>query len=168
MRVTVLALLFLSASQVTLSQVSDQQNLAGCQARVQQLQQWIDTYYPIGQRLEAENKQLKQDMEEKDAGRYLLSGLGIAIGGGFLYAIYRGIKRMIRWWPQSKQRRQLVILLLMATWITVAAMIALSDSRLSYHPVNLVLSVFVYSLPALSFGSVAVWWFGRTKPEVLW
>jgi len=112
-----------------------------------------------------ENLQREIQRNDRDMATRVFVAFG-AIGFGLFMAwgILRAIKK---WWPISNRRRQLITLLLMATWVTVAAAVAANDARLTYHPVNLTLSVFVYSLPALAFGGIGVWWFGRTKPEVL-
>jgi len=56
------------------------------------------------------------------------------------------------------------VLVMGAAWVSVVALIAASDSRFSYHPVSSALRVGVWSLPALVFGAVAFWWFGKKHP----
>ena len=149
-----------------------------CQAQVKEWQDWYERNIPIHTQLRADYAQLSDKYDGVKAENDRLNAensqvgfrifvLFAGIGAGLSLAWVSG-KAIRHWWPMSKQRRQLITLLLMAAWVTVAAVLALSDSRLSSHPVNLVLSVFVYSLPALTFGGVAVWWFGRTKPEIMW
>lgn len=139
-----------------------------CAQNLSELQEWADKNYPIGERLAAENEHLRAQAALEDKSELRLR-IFISMGGvGFgLFLAWGAVKAIRRWWPSSKQRRQLITLLLMATWVTVAVVVAANDSHLTYHPVNLTLSVFVYSLPALTFGGVGVWWFGRTKPEIL-
>ena len=127
-------------------------------------QQWQEWYDENWAPMKAENDKLHAE-NSQIALRIFLLFAGIGAGLAFAWAALKAIRR---WWPMSKTRRVLITLLLMAAWVSVAAAVGLSDARLSAHPVNLVSSVFVYSLPALTFGSVAVWWFGRTKPEILW
>ena len=127
-------------------------------------QEWEEWYEATWGPMKAENDRLHAE-NSQTALRIFLIFAGIGAGASSAWGALKAIRR---WWPVSKQRRQLITLLFMAAWVTTAAVIGLSDSRLAFHPVNLVLSVFVYSLPALTFGSVAVWWFGRTKPEILW
>lgn len=45
--------------------------------------------------------------------------------------------------------------------MTGAAVVAVNDSDLTKHPVNLLFTVLVYSIPALAFGGIGFWWFGR-------
>jgi hypothetical protein len=70
--------------------------------------------------------------------------------------------------PLTREKKQLLVLTVGAGWVTVAG-IGVSDSNLSNHPVNLFLTVVVYSLPALTFGGIGFWWFGKTeKPTIVW
>jgi hypothetical protein len=153
----------------------DSAPLNECLSTLRQWENWSKVNLPICQKWNADNDELiarnqvlADDLanQNREIGTRIFTG---CVGLGFgMFLAFRAIKAIRRWWPSSKQRRQLITLLLMATWVTIAAVVALSDSRLSYHPVNLAFSVLVYSLPALAFGGVGVWWFGRTKPEILW
>jgi hypothetical protein len=137
-----------------------------CSHDLSEIRAWADLNYPIGQRLEVENEQLRRQATKTDMVRVFIVIAALGFG---VFMAWAALKAICRWWPISKQRRQLITLLLMATWVTVAAFVAAAgDAKPSFHPVNLVLTVFVYSLPALAFGWIGVWWFGRTKPEVMW
>jgi hypothetical protein len=150
-------------------------NLKECQDEMWQWSAWAKTDNALYSELRnnydqlyAENQSLQGVKYRRDEEIGIQTLLTLAAVGFGAFMAWGVVKAIRRWWPSSKQRRQLITLLLMATWVTVAAVVALSDSRLSYHPVNLAFSVLVYSLPALAFGGVGVWWFGRTKPEILW
>ena len=65
----------------------------------------------------------------------------------------------------SNRRNALAVLILGSVWITAAALIAVNDSDLSKHPVNMLFTVLVYSLPALLFGGVGFWWFGKENSK---
>lgn len=138
--------------------------LDDCQASVQQWKDWAAINVPRCEQWEAKAAALQDSSRENRIEMFLVFA---AVGVG-LFMAWGAVKAIRHWWPVSNQRRQLILLLAIAAWVTVAAVIAANDSRLTIHPVNLVLSVFVYSLPALAFGGIGVWWFGRTKPEVLW
>jgi len=140
-----------------------------CEQNLSDLQEWAGRNYPIGQRLAAENEQLRaRAVSEGKAEVRLRIFIGFGGVGFGLFFAWATVKAIRRWWPSSKQRRQLITLLLMAAWVTVVAAVGIGDSALAHHPINLAVSVFVYSIPALAFGGVGVWWFGRTKPEILW
>jgi hypothetical protein len=143
------------------NQASD---LEQCQVRVREWETWAAQNMPICQQWERENSQIhRENLEIKVRIGVAFAGLGAG-----LFLAFMALKAIRRWWPQSKTRRQLITLLLMAAWVTVVSVVAISDVALSHHPINLAVMVFVYSLPALAFGGVGVWWFGRTKPEILW
>ena len=156
----------------------EKSGLQECQELLQQWQDWYGSNIPVHKQLMADYATLSDSYYQlKDRNEHLEGAVrsidrkvfcGFAGVGVGVFLAFMALRAIRRWWPVSKQRRQLITLLLVASWVTIAALIGLSDPRLSYHPVNLALSVFVYSLPALTFGSVAVWWFGRTKPEILW
>jgi cell division protein FtsB len=154
------------------SKVSD---LADCKATLSSFQAWYDKEKPKNDALLAENTKLKEGNEELEDeardnqnGRAFIFGLGVGIVIVAGFSAYYGTKRLRKVFPLTKTRKQLAILLLAATWITVAAVVGMADATLIHHPINLLSAVFVYSLPALAFGGVGAWWFGRTKPEILW
>ncbi|MGH9564683.1 MAG: hypothetical protein ACRD4F_07300, partial [Candidatus Angelobacter sp.] len=63
-------------------------------------------------------------------------------------------------------RKQLAIMTLAALWIIIAGALLLSDNDLNKHPVNLLVSLFICSLPAVLFGGIALWWL-KQKPALL-
>jgi hypothetical protein len=65
-------------------------------------------------------------------------------------------------------KKQLVVLLIVAAWISLAGLISYSGQSfylgmMSEAAVQMVLKCFVYSLPAILFGVALFWWFGRQK-----
>jgi len=86
----------------------------------------------------------------------------VALGAG-IFVAFMLLKALVRAWPSSPAKKQLVVLSLGALWVSSAAVIGASDPRLSIHPVNLAFTVGVYSLPAVLFAGVAFWWFEQQK-----
>lgn len=129
---------------------------------------WGDENYPIGQRLYAENirltadnKKLRSDLESNHV--WLLLGFaGIGVGLGVVLV---SIRFLWRKWRASPTGKQLTVLALGATWISVTALVSASTPRLSVHPVNLAFTVGVYSIPALLFSGIGFWWLDRAKHE---
>src|SRR5256885_16051416 len=56
--------------------------LKDCETRRDQLQQWVDINYPLGQHLQAENQQLRGDLkaEREDGFRSLMALLAVGVG----------------------------------------------------------------------------------------
>jgi hypothetical protein len=133
-----------------------------CESRVFQWQEWYGQNMPVIERLQTDLAVLRDSKRELRIDIFLGS-LAIGSGCAFAWVIMRAFRR---WWPVSKQRRQLITLLLVATWVTVTVGVTTGSPALAHHPVNLAISVLIYSLPALLFGGVGVWWFGRTS-EIL-
>ena len=76
--------------------------------------------------------------------------------------------RLAGWWRRKIARndqKQLLVLLVGAVWVSVAALIGVNDSGLSHHPVNMVFTIFAYSIPALALCGVGFWWFGKAKQQ---
>lgn len=101
-----------------------------------------------------------------DTFKFFSHGTGIAFSGFLFYVITVAVKALLQKHPLrqlTREKKQLVAVLLASGWISVAAFIAANDRELSHHPVNLIASVFVFSLPAILFGGVSFWWFGRSS-----
>ncbi len=155
--------------------IPDSVKLKECQDSLRQWQDWSKVNVPICKQYESDNTALvakNQELEEgiidknREFRLQIFSGFsGIGFG---VFLAFMAVRAIRRWWPISKQRRQLITLLLIATWVTVVALVMANNPSAVHHPINLAVMVFVYSLPALAFGGVGVWWFGRTKPEILW
>jgi energy-coupling factor transporter transmembrane protein EcfT len=145
--------------------------LTDCQTRNQQ---WETSYRNLDAQL---RQQRASNREARVEVSLAFATLGAGIVGTFMFMRF-AVKVAKRWWPVSKQRRQLIVMISMASWVTIASAVALivttdqvhalEGLRFQIHPVNMIISLLVYSLPALSFGSVGIWWFGRKKPETLW
>jgi len=61
-------------------------------------------------------------------------------------------------------RKQLVALLLATIWINGVALWVLTSTPFLEWPEK-TLKILIYSIPALSFGGVAFWWFGKVKDK---
>jgi len=148
-------------------------SLKDCQANFATLQNWANANYDRAQSLQVENTRLRRELasETKRGDRMFLGFLGAGVG---LYCTWLAsyLLRLVvasarRSWPVSKQKRQLIVLLMIASWMSIVSVLASNNEGLAGHPINLAVWILVYSVPALSFGGIAVWWFGRSKPEVL-
>jgi hypothetical protein len=147
-------------------------DLSDCDAKVQQWESWANTIGPNNDHvrqdndeLTAENSRLNKKLEAQSwVVMQWLFWIAAGLGAGALamYAIVKSIK----WsWPQSAPGKQLFVLISGATWITAAALLALLNDRLSDHPINMLATVCVYSLPAVLFGGVCFWWIGKNQPS---
>jgi|ERR1035438_7848437 hypothetical protein len=156
--------------------------LAECEAKEQEWEQWSASNVPKckaamkdADRLEGENATLRFSNEALEHTRIRgdigTAGVGIGIGVFGAFWLVRGLRRL---WQRKRlgpkplltpTQKQLIALILGAIWVSVAAMIGANDDALSKHPVNLLFTVLVYSLPALSFGWIGFWWFGKEKEK---
>jgi hypothetical protein len=144
--------------------------LAECQEYGLQWQAWyahnardLADYAALTSRyraMEFENERLAGSASEIRL-RIFIAFASVGAGLFVAFLVSRGVRRA---WPLSFEHKQLAVLLMVAAWVSVTALIAVSDSRFSYHPVNSAFRVGVWSLPALVFGAVAFWWFGKKHP----
>jgi hypothetical protein len=119
--------------------------------------------------LATDNFVLKEKMEALSSvpGQWIFwisAGLGIGLFTAFMIfkAFKRGWALIGRTFVSSPAKKQLFVLIVGATWISVATLLALSvNNDLSAHPINLLATVGVYSLPAILFGGVCFWWIGK-------
>jgi hypothetical protein len=127
--------------------------LTECQAYAMQWQQWYKQNEALNNQIQGNYatlsngySQLKVENERLPAGnfenRLRIFIAFLAIGAG-LFLVWTCLKAIRHWWPLSRQRQLLITLLLTATWVSVAAVIAANDSHLAAHPINLTASVFV-------------------------
>lgn len=142
--------------------------LSECQATVLRWQKWNDQRFRDEKPLQTENTQLKERLAvaEYAARDYVqLFAAFVAIGLGIFVAfvIFRGLSQFLL--SSSPAKKQLVVLVLAAMWISVAVVVGTQDRRLSNHPINLATTVVVYSLPAIMFATIAFWWFERKSNE---
>jgi hypothetical protein len=74
---------------------------------------------------------------------------------------------MKRLFPLLNERKQLLVLLVIAAWCSVCAMIQFTDSSTIDHPIGSLVMAVLMSAPALLFGGVLFWWFSpwRTRPR---
>jgi|HubBroStandDraft_3_1064219.scaffolds.fasta_scaffold83979_2 hypothetical protein len=142
-----------------------------CAQNLSDLQQWADANYPIGQRLSAANLQLMTEnnhltvvnrelQSEVTENRVELFFWLVAAGVG-LVAVSMTVRFLWRKWRLSPAGKQLAVLVLGALWMTAAVFVALDNPSLSVHPINLAVTVVVYSLPAILFAGIAFWWFEK-------
>ncbi len=144
-----------------------------CQARVHSWEQWSNENVPKckaamedATKFEAENAELRTSNESLEHRRIEVdlatAAVGIGVGIFCAFWLARALKRA---WPVSYKGKQLVFMVCGAIWITGAALVAVKDSDLSKHPVNMLFTVLVYSLPGLLFSGIGFWWFGKSKEK---
>ncbi|SRR5216684_1045268 len=137
-----------------------QQENAALRTKNEQWQAWYDeNWLPA----KAENDRLS-NVNREIKFRVGLAFAAIGFGLFLAFLVGRGVRRV---WPLSFEHKQLAVLVMVGVWVSVAALVAVSDSRFSYHPVSSAFGVGVWSLPALVFGAVAFWWFGKKHPRRL-
>jgi hypothetical protein len=147
--------------------------LSACQAKVKEWDDWAavnvpraKSYYDANLVLEADNERLlgtNQSLTEDLAkNRPVVFFEFCGIGAGSVVAL---VTLWILWrkWRLSPTGKQLGVLMLGAAWMTVAVFVALNESTLAAHPINLAVTVVVYSLPAILFAGIAFWWFEKAK-----
>jgi hypothetical protein len=163
-------------------------SLAECQGKIDEYTAWYEANVAKHESLLADYKKLKAENaslteeNEKYEREIPLGGfgpydkykplmntgaafVGFGIGGSIVFLIGKALWALKRLWPSSASSCQLVVLLATAVWISVAAWIGVNDSMLSRHPVNMLFTVLVYSIPALAFGGIGFWWFGKSKEK---
>ena len=158
------------------SQEAKFKTLGECQAREHEWERWAadnvskcKAAMQDANRLEAENDKLRADNEELRSSEHsridvnlATAAVGIGVGVFGAFWLLRGLKRA---WSVSGKGKQLLFMVCGAVWITGVALIAVNDSDLSRHPVNMLFTVLVYSLPALLFSGIGFWWFGKAKQQ---
>ena len=143
--------------------------LQDCQIRVKQWETWSAQTESVESRLRSDNQQLTEQNiflesrltslrseRNKTFITYMASGAGFFLG----LMVWR-ILLALR--PLTSILKQLVVLLLGAAWVTGAALLAAVNPQLVTHPANWVFVVSVYSLPAVLFCAIGVWWFAKEK-----
>lgn len=144
--------------------------LSECNAKVQEWESWWNENRPNYDRvrltndeLTTENFRLHGKLESQSwVVMQWLFWISAGLGSGVLamYAVVKSVKWL---WPSSAPRKQLFVLILGATWISIAVLLAFLIDR--GGPINLVATVSLYSLPAILFGGIGFWWIGKTNEE---
>jgi hypothetical protein len=144
-----------------------QQHFHRCERDLTQLQIWADENYPIGQRLAADNNELRSELASSNRDirvRVAIAFAALGFGMFLAFLIARAVHRV---WPLSFEHKQLAVLVLVAIWVSTATLFAVSNAHFWLHPISSGVGVGVWSLPALTFGAVAFWWFGKKHPRRL-
>jgi hypothetical protein len=93
-----------------------------------------------------------------------LSGLA---GLGFVVVRYR--RKFISYSkslvPRSTRAKQLAVLFPVASWCSACCLYQVLDPMLMRHPINAAVTALLFSVPALIFGAISLWWLsqGRNK-----
>jgi hypothetical protein len=175
----VMSLAVLMFAQVGVSEQPPQfKSLKECQAQVSEWSAWYERNLTIcnaalkdKKLLLDENIELERQLPLGGFGPYdkykplmqtSAAFCGLGLGGSIVFVVLKVLKRL---WPVSAASKQLVVLVAGAIWVTCAAVVGANDNALSTHPVNLLFTVLVYSLPAFLFGGIGFWWFGKAKQQ---
>jgi hypothetical protein len=159
--------------------------LSECYAKVQEWEEWADRNLPNvpprplgpGQQVSsgpeptpeqfAHNIRRIRDEESKSRLLWFFRAMGLGVGLIAALMVSRAIKRALRLIrrtsPLSPAKKQLFVLIVGATWISVATLLATLNNDLSDHPINLFATIGVHSLPAILFGGVSFWWIGKDQ-----
>ncbi|HEY1526908.1 MAG TPA: hypothetical protein VGH51_11770 [Candidatus Angelobacter sp.] len=142
--------------------------LKQCQQKLQEWQGWATVNAPKNDALIKNNEELAQEnlhLQSEKPSFAQMVGVGVGVGMGL--GIIACAALFWRKLAPSSPRKQLTILTLCSLWIIVAGVALSSERNLSMHPINLLVSVFIYSMPAILFGAISLWWLKRTKPDVI-
>lgn len=145
-------------------------DLALCRSDLAQWKDWYKTNQPIINAtisnlhtVQDDNARLRERLQSIEE-TWLMGGAGLGAGVFLMFIFATAAKRVWTSVPAvAPVKKQLLVLILAASWITIAAFLAEQQPRLVNHPVNMAFTVAMYSLPALLFGGIAVWWFGKAK-----
>jgi hypothetical protein len=157
-----------------------------CYAKVQEWEVWADKNLqnvpspPLGSGqqvsiLEPTPERVAHNIrrigEEESKSQWLWFFRAMGLGAGLIaaFTISKAIKRtwalIRRTSPTSPAKQQLFVLIVGGTWISVATLLAILNKNLLVHPINLLATVGVYSLPAILFGGICFWWIGKCQPR---
>ena len=161
--------------------------LSECYAKVQELEEWAGRNLPNaplrplgpGQQVSSGPEptpeqfahNIRRIREEESKSQWLWFFRAMGLGAGLIAAltVSKAIRRtwplIRRTSPTSPTKQQLFVLIVGATWISVATLLAILNSDLSNHPINLIATVSLYSLPAILFGGICFWWIGKCQPS---
>jgi hypothetical protein len=94
---------------------------------------------------------------------YFSFAAGIVVSLFLIWRIGLAVRRFFQKRPFTPEKKQLVALIIASLWASGAVVFSLNEPDLTRHPVNLLATVFVLSLPAMLFGGVSFWWFEKAK-----
>lgn len=145
--------------------------LQDCQLRVKQWEAWSAQTGSFESRLQSDNQQLTERnllLESRLASlrseRNKTIITYMAFGAGFFVALMVW-RILLALRPLTSILKQLVVLLLGAAWVTIAALLAAVNPQLVAHPANWAFVVSIYSIPAILFCAIGMWWFAKEKSE---
>jgi len=138
------------------------ENLSKCKAAIADAKAFDAERADLQSRIESLRSENEQLEHTEIRFELLTAAVGIGIGIAAAFYLARALRRF---WHISARGKQLAFMVLGAFWVTGAAVVAVNDSDLTKHPINLLFTVLVYSLPALTFGGIGFWWFGKGKEQ---
>ena len=90
---------------------------------------------------------------------------GVALLASFVWVLVQNRARFIPYCkkiiPRASRTKQLVVLLLVASWCTICCLYVLFDPWMSRRPLEAAATVLFSSAPAVIFGSVYFWWVSK-------
>jgi len=142
-----------------------------CQQRIKQWESWYAENGPVQAHLQADYNQLTEQnlllesrLEALRSERNQTMITYMSLGAGFFAAlvIWRLLTALRPFTPVTKQ---LVVFLMGAGWVSLAALLSGANAQLRIHPANWALAVALYSLPAILFCAIGLWWFAKERSE---
>ena len=133
-----------------------------CEADRLQWNQWRQEYLAKAKECNAAAARIST-LESQANSRAIIErlsvGLVFGVGAGLVWALVRVLRWVLanlRRWTSAK--KQLIVLLAVASWMTIVALIGISRD---FYPIVILEHTLLYSLPGLLFGGIAFWWFSR-------
>jgi hypothetical protein len=112
----------------------------------------------------SENSKLRNKLRLAEPVEVFIGLLGLGAGIGTIFPLGKWLLRASRsLLTLSPEKKKLLLLIGGAAWISVVVLIVSQQQILYLHPVNLLAAVVVYSIPAILFDGIALWWLGSTK-----
>lgn len=144
--------------------------LQNCEADLKKWNDWhtsnkdaLDEYEKNSESCIEVAQSKKTEERIQTAIEYFSFAAGIVVSLFLVWRIGLAVRRFFQKRPFTPERKQLVALIIASLWASGAVVISLNEPDLTRHPVNLLATVFVLSLPAILFGAVSFWWFGKAK-----
>ncbi len=156
--------------------LSERNELRKTDAAAKKWEDWANENVPKHQKLLADYDELRQKNNDLASTNFMLRNklepqssiamqwvfwisAGLGVGMLVLFTIFKAVKRA---WPLTGPKRQLFVLVSVASWATIAVIL---NGDMSDHPINMLATDIAASLPAILFGGIGFWWIGKTQPK---
>lgn len=113
-----------------------------------------------------EDKQSESEANErKKYARIAVASIGLVLLVGAVVALVRFGKTLLRYiqktLPRTSGAKQLTVLLAVGAWCTACCLFQALNPTVMRHPINAAVTALLFSVPALIFGAVCLWWLSR-------